>query len=408
MSFHLIRPEWLLALLPVIALVVLARRCHANAGGGWEPWADAHLLRHLRVAVVGRSSWWPLIGLVVLWCGLILALAGPSCSQMPEVRYRLQRPPLVVVLDMSRSMAIPDPEPSRLEAAKLVLRDLLNRWPTDEVGLVVFAATAHRVLPLTEESDVVVGLLDSLDTELMLAPHSWPSAGLKLAHSMVQAGGERGGDLLLVTDSADPSLPALAEQIRAGGTRVSVLAIGSEGDAASVGASDVEDSVTIPEMLRPVARARGGVLLTYPVLAESLREFVHRHTALSESRAAPERDAAAPWRDQGGWLIVALLPFAALAFRRGWLLAIVLGVGVAPPPAQALEWGDLWQRRDVWAMQAWERGEYHRAAELFEDPLWKGVARYRIGDYGSALEMFSEAEGAVGHFNRGATLMRLD
>ncbi len=406
MSFHLVRPEWLLALLPIAVLVVLARRYRTNAGGGWEKWVDARLLRHLRVAVSGRSSYWPLAGMVLLWCGLVLALAGPSCSQLPEVRYRLQRPPLVVVLDLSRSMTAADPAPSRLEAAKVVLRDLLNRWPEGEVGLVVFAATAHRVLPLTEESDVVVGLLDSLGTELMPAPHSSPAAGLRLAQSMVQTGGKRGGELLLVTDGAGPLLPELAEQIRAEGTPVSVLAIGSGRTPAET--NDTEEPAQTRETLLKVARAGGGVLLSYPVSPDALRDFARRDAAVSESQSAPEQDVATPWRDQGGWLIVALLPFAALVFRRGWLLTIVLVVGVSPPPVQALEWDDVWQRRDVRAMKAWERGEYHRAAELFEDPLWKGMARYRIGDYPGALEMFSQAGSAVGHFNRGVTLMRLE
>ncbi len=51
---------------------------------------------------------------------------------------------------------------------------------------------------------------------------------------------------------------------------------------------------------------------------------------------------------------VLLLPLAALAFRRGWLLGVVLCTGLLAQPkhAMAFSWDDLWQRGDQQAARA--------------------------------------------------------
>ena len=78
------------------------------------------------------------------------------------------------------------------------------------------------------------------------------------------------------------------------------------------------------------------------------------------------------WQSQGPWLVLALLPLAALAFRRGWLLSLplvaVITLGSLPQPAMASVWDDLWQRRDQQADQALQSGELERARQLAEDP----------------------------------------
>src|SRR5690606_14452069 len=58
------------------------------------------------------------------------------------------------------------------------------------------------------------------------------------------------------------------------------------------------------------------------------------------------------WDEAGPWLVVLLLPLAALGYRRGWLGAflppLVLGLGLLghPQPAAAFEWADLWKTPD--------------------------------------------------------------
>jgi Ca-activated chloride channel family protein len=116
------------------------------------------------------------------------------------------------------------------------------------------------------------------------------------------------------------------------------------------------------------------------------------------------------WHELGPWVVIVLLPLAALAFRRGWLLAVLLVVGsgaaLSPEPVMAFGWQDLWQRPDQRAAGAFADGDLERARELATTSSRAGSAAYRLGDFDDAAERFGSADGAVDHYNRGNALAR--
>ena len=115
------------------------------------------------------------------------------------------------------------------------------------------------------------------------------------------------------------------------------------------------------------------------------------------------------WKEQGPLLAVLLLPLAALAFRRNWLLGLLLlaGLSVPPRPAMASTWDDLWQRPDQQSAKALAAGDYAKAAALATDAARRGSAEYKRGKYKLALENFSHASGADADYNRGNALAKL-
>ena len=116
------------------------------------------------------------------------------------------------------------------------------------------------------------------------------------------------------------------------------------------------------------------------------------------------------WKSEGPWLVLLLLPLAALAFRRGWLLSVglvVIALG-QPQPAFASVWDSLWKRQDQQADLAFEAGNYEQAQQLSEAPLRRGSAAYKKGDYEQALNDFSQVEGADGAYNKGNALANLN
>lgn len=112
------------------------------------------------------------------------------------------------------------------------------------------------------------------------------------------------------------------------------------------------------------------------------------------------------WRDRGPWLLLALLPLAALAFRRGWLMVVPLAVALMPPPAQAGGWDDLWARPDQQAAHALERGDAAAAARASDDPLWRGAALYRGQKFEEAADVLSESDTVTARYNRGNALAK--
>lgn len=67
---------------------------------------------------------------------------------------------------------------------------------------------------------------------------------------------------------------------------------------------------------------------------------------------------------------------------------------------------DLWLTPDQQGRRAYEAREFAVAAEVFEDPAWKGVAQYRSGQYPDAADTFGRIDSATGFFNRGNAFMR--
>ncbi|HAW60871.1 MAG TPA: hypothetical protein DCX26_00870, partial [Pseudomonas sp.] len=74
--------------------------------------------------------------------------------------------------------------------------------------------------------------------------------------------------------------------------------------------------------------------------------------------------------------------------------------------ASAMEFEDLWLRRDQQGQRLLEAQQPAEAAERFTDRRWQAVARYRAGDYAGAAELFAEGDSAADHFNRGNALAR--
>ena len=122
-GWQLLRPEWLLALpLGLGALLWYHRR--RGAAGRWRMLVDEALQPY--VLTSGRDSTGRALSLVqaLVFTALILALAGPVRDRLPQPVYR-DNSALIIALDLSRSMNAQDVLPTRLDRARLKVRDLL-------------------------------------------------------------------------------------------------------------------------------------------------------------------------------------------------------------------------------------------------------------------------------------------
>ena len=99
-DFHLLRPLWLLAIVP---LVLLAWRLFHQTPvmHAWNNVCDTHLLPWL-MQVKGRTQRTrPLLLLLTSSLLMIISLTGPTWSRLPVPTYQ-QIQPRVLVLDMGR------------------------------------------------------------------------------------------------------------------------------------------------------------------------------------------------------------------------------------------------------------------------------------------------------------------
>jgi Ca-activated chloride channel family protein len=128
---------------------------------------------------------------------------------------------------------------------------------------------------------------------------------------------------------------------------------------------------------------------------------------VADASGSDESVATDQWREEGPWLLLLLVPLAALAFRRGLVLMLLVFLLPLPRQAEAFGWQDLWRNKNQQAQKQLEEGNAAEAAALFEDPEWRAVASYEAGDYGGSASGFADGEDIDSLYNLGNALARL-
>ena len=413
-TVHFLRPEWLWGFLPLVGLLVFLAKRGATAQL-WESVCDAHLLPHVLVGTTGTKSSSPIILVGLAWTLALVALAGPVWSQLPQPVFRAESA-LVIVLDVSRSMDAQDVAPSRLTRAKHKILDILQARQEGQTALVIFAGESFVVSPLTDDARTMKTLVQTLETNLMPVQGSRPDLALKMGHELLEQAGIAGGDLLLITDGeAEPATVKTMQQIASKGRHISILGVGTEegapipetGGFVKDGSGAIVVTKLDPGSLQAAARAAGGQYATVALDDRDLDVVLPSvDTSTISTTTGSNQRKTNIWREEGPWLVLVLLAVVLPAFRRGWM-GVVLAFMLLPQVGHAFSWENVWERSDQQAMKAFEQNDPKKAATLFEQPEWKGIAQYRAGDYEQAEQAFSGIDSPEGHYNRGNALAKL-
>lgn len=407
---HLLRPFWLL-IVP-LPLWLLWRLWHRQRQvGSWQrllPFAfHDTLLTGGRV----RNSRLPWLALGSAWLLTCLALLGPSWQQLEQPSLK-RAEPLVVLLEMTPAMLASDLQPTRLEHARRKLLDLLRLRQDAQTAVVVFAGSAHTLVPLSDDLATTENLLGAIRPELMPEEGHRADLAVSQALALLEQGAQGRGQLLLIGSTLSAEEQAsIASLLETNGGRLSILGIGTEQGApiAQQGGGFLKDSqgaILIPQLdakgLRRFAVELGGryelaSLDDADLLALGLHE---QGTGAAQSS---EATGLTVWFDQGHWLLLPLLLLAACAARRGWLFCLPLLL-LVPPPAQAFTFDDLWLRGDQQGQRLLEAQRPADAAQRFTNPRWEAYAHYLAGDYATAAELFAKGDTAADHYNRGNAL----
>ncbi len=360
-NFHFLRPTWLLlALLGLLLPLIWQRSCdlQRRLRGNIAP----HLLPHLLLTPTDPHRVRPVHLVSALLVLGAVATAGPTWQQdRPD--FLENRAPLIIAVDLSPSMDTADVPPTRLTAAKHTLHDLVQRRKGTRTALLVYAGSAHLVLPPTDDPELLDTFIQALGTDLISKSGKDVAAVIEQAKRLLQ---QSPGTLLLVTDGADVAqLPTLKDD----SLQVLVLALGS--------------SPTLKQLASALDAPLGSLTLNDDDL-----DWVERH-AQQHFQNADEQQRLLQWKDAGYWLCWPLLLLALVSVRRGWSLnwgaVLLLGLLLPPTPAEA----NPFLTPDQQGRWAFEHHHYPEAAARFVDPYWKGIAAYNAADYDLAQTTFS-------------------
>jgi Ca-activated chloride channel homolog len=414
-EFHFIRPYWLLAILPYVILLVLLVRSKLSHGN-WTAVCDAALLPYLLQEKAVSQSRWPLATGAIAALFAIIALAGPTWERLPTPVFRNDSA-LVIVLDLSSSMDAADIKPSRLVMARYKIADILKQRKDGQTALVVYAGEAFTVTPLTNDTDTIDNQLSALTTAIMPSEGNNTARALEKAETLFKQAGLQKGQILLITDGGN-SDDALAKAKSLDAYQLLVLGIGTSSGAPialETGGflKDDQGGIVVDKLdvngLDKLAQAGDGAY--QPLTADDVDIQALFSTIALQSAEKGEKNENLlldQWRDLGPWLLLLVLPLAALSFRKGLLSLAFLLLLPLPKNSHALDmdkgWQDLWKTKDQQAQEAYNNQQYDKAAELFENPDWKAAAQYKSGAFDKALENLKNNVSANGLYNQGNAL----
>ena len=421
-QLHFLRPEAFYVFVPLLLFVVLYLTSKATSRS-WKAVCDDKLLPYILTAGGKKSGMLPIVLIMLATSISIIALAGPVWEKLPQPVFR-EESALVIALDLSQSMHATDIKPSRLERAKLKLLDLIKARKGGQTALIVYAATAFTVTPLTDDDNTIANLVPSLEPELMPAQGSDISSALKLATELLQQSGITRGDVLVVTDGMPNSASGAIDALTDNGHRLSIMGIGTlEGSPIPLSGgflTDASGAIVIsrlePAQLQKAALQGGGMFVSMQTGDSDIEKladlFASKRIKTQTEGTELEADI---WQEEGPWLLLLVLPLVALWPRRGWLLCLALVALPVPQPAYALDaknlWpidtANLWLSPDQKAMKAFNAGNAEQAADLFKDNDWKAAAHYRAGNYEKSNELLASPESSTGYYNKGNVLAKL-
>jgi Ca-activated chloride channel homolog len=251
----------LLALLPVLLIWYIVKN---NKQQGAIIISDA--------SARGLSSWKNtfrhlpfLLRLLALSC-IIVALAKPQTKNQQQ-QAEGEGVDIVLCLDVSGSMTAQDFQPNRLEAAKAVASDFVNRRTTDRIGVVIFAGESFTQCPITTDHRVLLSAIDNIHNGL-LEDGTAIGSGLGTGVDRLRTSKSKSKVIILLTDGENNGGlidPKTAKEIaKAFRIKVYTIGVGTDGYAPQpvntpLGVQMQNTKVTIDErLLKEIANETGG------------------------------------------------------------------------------------------------------------------------------------------------------
>jgi Ca-activated chloride channel family protein len=251
--------------------------------------ARTHDLRNTPPGIVGRLLPLPR-ALRLVAIGLVaVALAQPQRMSLDPAE--VEGIDIVVALDVSNSMAETDLLPSRIDAAKRVIKDFIDRRKSDRIGLVIFGKEAFTQCPLTLDHRALANLIDQVQLGLIDGQGTAIGNAVGTSINRLRRSTAKSKVIVLVTDGDDNASQLdpreAARFAQSFGIKVVSILIGRDVLAAeAVPGTDRFGNLIVqrprypvnPRLLEEIAEKTGGV----PYLATDTQALHERFQAILE------------------------------------------------------------------------------------------------------------------------------
>ena len=156
-----------------------------------------------------------------------ILLARPQFGSKLETVKR-QGVEVMIALDISNSMLAEDVQPSRLEKAKRLVAQLVDRMQNDKVGMIVFAGDAFTQLPITSDYISAKMFLESIEPSLITKQGTAIASAINLASRSFTPQEGVGRAIIVITDGEnhEDGVSEAIKNVTDKGIQVNVLGVG--------------------------------------------------------------------------------------------------------------------------------------------------------------------------------------
>jgi Ca-activated chloride channel family protein len=197
---------------------------------------------------------------------IIAALARPQ-TMFEEQNAEGEGVDIVLCIDVSGSMTAQDLTPNRLEAAKKVAIDFVNKRLTDRIAIVIFSGESFTQCPLTTDHRVLISAIENIRNGL-LEDGTAIGSGLGTSVDRLRTSKSKSKVVILLTDGENNGGlidPQTAKEIaKAFQIKVYTIGVGTDGYAPQpvntpMGVVMQQGKVSIDEkLLKEIATETGG------------------------------------------------------------------------------------------------------------------------------------------------------
>ncbi|MCH4821753.1 VWA domain-containing protein [Gramella lutea] len=385
-AFHFLRPGFLWLLIPPIIIFVI-QVVSTQQKTKWKKVIAPHLRKFMISKGSNKRLYrinFAIMGILILG---VLAIAGPTWKKR-EIPGQILQTPMSILLELSESMNQTDLQPSRLGRAIFKINDFLDHDPQARASLIGFAGTAHTIVPLTNDYDILKNHIDGLNTQVMPISGSDIAAGLQLADSVMSVTKAPGSIILMVDELDDLQIQNISEFAGITKHKLEIVPF--------IATSSDEELNSRLNMLSDFEN----ITLHQLTLDDSDMELIARRISRNLEFTEEPEEKEDDWRDAGLILVIPMAFLFVLSFRKGWSIYLLLPLLLTSCSGSG-DFKDLWYTKDYQAQQLSDKGDYEEAAESFQDPLRKGIAYYKAENYNQAIRYFREDTSAIGDFNLG-------
>lgn len=198
----------------------------------------AYIYRMVRIGKILKINYRTLVVKTILrslyFLLFVVALLGPSFGDTSREVKAIGKD-IMICVDLSESMNAQDIQPTRLEKVKFELKNLIDAFNSDRIGLIIFSSESFMQCPLTYDQGALNLFTETLGTNLV--PNAGTDFGPPIEMALEKLSGEEASSMeqkskiiILISDGEDfgeNTLNSIA-RLEEAGIKLFTLGVGTE------------------------------------------------------------------------------------------------------------------------------------------------------------------------------------